>query len=82
MKELLQQQAREFEEEHEELWDWIATEIGFDEKGMNIQDGIREFVKLKKREMLEKIKTEKEKGYELDTIIKSLEADMKFNIKK
>ena len=27
----------------EELWDWISSEIGFDEKGMEIQDGIREF---------------------------------------
>lgn len=31
----------------EELWDWIASEIGFDGKGNEIQDGIREFVKLK-----------------------------------
>lgn len=31
----------------EELWDWISSEIGFDQKGLEIQDAIREFVKLK-----------------------------------
>lgn len=31
----------------EELWDYIAGNIGFDEKGLSIQNAIREFVKLK-----------------------------------
>lgn len=30
----------------EELWDWISSEIGFDEKGLEIQNAIRKFIKL------------------------------------
>ena len=37
----------EKESKLEELWDYIASEIGFDEKGLQIQDAIREFIKLK-----------------------------------
>ena len=34
----------------EERWDWICSNIGFDERGMEIQKAIREFVKLKIKE--------------------------------
>ena len=30
----------------EELWDWIASMIGFDEKGVELQNGIREFCEI------------------------------------
>ena len=38
----------------EDLWDWICSNIGFDERGREIQNGIREFVKLKVREIISK----------------------------
>lgn len=31
----------------EEMWDFIASEIGFDEKGEELQNAIRKFVELK-----------------------------------
>lgn len=37
----------------EELWDFICSNIGFDEKGKETQDSIRLFVKLKLKEQLE-----------------------------
>ncbi len=28
----------------EERWDFLCTAIGFDEKGLEVQDGIKEFI--------------------------------------
>jgi hypothetical protein len=42
----------------EEQWDEIASRIGFDEKGVKLQDAIRKFVALKITKELEEVKRE------------------------
>lgn len=32
----------------EDLWDWICSEIGFDEKGKEIQEAIKLYIKIYK----------------------------------
>ena len=43
-RKLREKRKKWLESKLEERWDWICTEIGFDEKGFEIQDGIREFI--------------------------------------
>lgn len=56
-KDLIEKESKknkmDLKNEKEELWDWICSRVGFDEKGKDIQGAIRRFVKLKERELVE-----------------------------
>jgi len=38
------------ESDIEELWDWICVRIGFDKEGIELQDAIKDLIKLKIKE--------------------------------
>ena len=43
-RKLREKRIKQLESKMEERWDFLCTAIGFDEKGLEVQDGIKEFI--------------------------------------
>lgn len=69
-------------EREEDLWDLICANIGFDKQGMEIQQAIRNFVKIREEKLIAIVKAEAdeaqgkqyEKAYDIRQIQKKLES--------
>ena len=62
------------ESDIEELWDWICARLGFNKDGTELQNAIRDFVRLKIREL-----TEEKKWGNMYRIVPYEEAEEVFN---